>query len=139
MNKTSNRNLFLLAGTSGIVGTLCYVTAITVPMNQNVTYVIAMAWHILSIIFVYSLVRYIALTHDGFLNQLAAIFACLAFTLVAAMLSIQLAVGLGTDATIANASWSQQEFLSMIKRSVRLVDMGLSKTPKPSFGKKGDT
>lgn len=125
LNRPATRNLFLLAGVSGIVGTCCYVLAITVPMNQTVSFVVAMAWPILSIIFVFGLVRFIALTDAGFSNQLAGIFAYLAFALVAAMMSIQFAIELGTGTNIANSSANQQELLGMIKRSVRLVDMGL--------------
>jgi len=125
LNKNSSRNLFVLSGVSGVVGTCCYVIAITVSMNRTVSYIVAMGWPILSIIFVFGLVRFIALTCDGFSNQLAGVFAYLAFALVAAMMSIQFAIDLGLDTYISNSSPNQAELLSMIKRSLRLVDMGL--------------
>jgi hypothetical protein len=109
----------------GVIGTCCYVIAITVSMNPTLSYVVAMGWPILSIIFVFGLIRFIALTYDGFSNQLAGIFAYIAFGLVAAMISIQSAIELGFNTYITNSSSNQQEFLSIFKHTLRLVDMGL--------------
>ena len=120
-----NGRLFVLGGTSGIVGTLSYVLAITVSLNPTMTYVLAMGWPILSIVFVFSLFRFIELTKASVANQFAFVFACLAFTLVAAMMSIQLGVKIGIEEYIAKSSKSQQELLELIRRSMRLVDMGL--------------
>jgi hypothetical protein len=63
--------LFVVGGISGILGTLCYVIAITVPLNPIATYVLAMAWPILLIVFVFSLYRFIALDNQSATNQLA--------------------------------------------------------------------
>lgn len=51
MNSDQDPRLFIVGGISGIVGTLCYVLAITVSLGQIGTFIFAMAWPILSIIF----------------------------------------------------------------------------------------
>lgn len=53
MNNDHTPRLFIMGGISGIVGTLCYVVASMVSMSRTGTYVLAMAWPILSIIFVF--------------------------------------------------------------------------------------
>ena len=125
LNNSSSRNLFLFSGVSGVVGTCCYIVAITVSMNPTVSYLVAMFWPILSIIFVFGLIHFNALTYDGFPNQLAGVFAYLAFGLVAAMISIQFAIELGIKTYTTNLSSNQRELLTMVKPSLRLVDMGL--------------
>ena len=91
MDVHCNPRLFVLGEITGIAGTVCYVIAIVVSLNPPATYVLAMAWPLFSILFVFSLYRFIALDAQGATNQLAFVFACLAFTLVASMMSIQLA------------------------------------------------
>ncbi len=82
--------LFILGGASGIVGTSCYVMAIALPLNIKLAFLLAMIWPILSIIFVFSLFQFINLHKKLVPNYLAFIFACLAFTLLAVMVSSQL-------------------------------------------------
>lgn len=125
MNTNQDARHFSFGGISGIVGTLCYVIAITVPLGQTGTYIFAMAWPILSIVFVFSLFRFIGLHGQSTSNQLAFIFACLAFALVAVMMSSQLAVKAGIQEYIESSSTSQQELLQLMRRSIRLVDMGI--------------
>lgn len=120
-----NKSLFVFGGLSGIVGTLCYVAAIAIPMSNKATFAVAICWPLLSIVFAFSLFRYIAVSSNSASNQFAFLMACHAFTLVAAMLAIQLAVRSGIEEQLANASPEQQELLQQIKRSVRLVDMGI--------------
>lgn len=52
MNSDQDPRLFILGGICGTVGTRCYVVAIAVPLCQTGTYIFAMAWPILSIVFV---------------------------------------------------------------------------------------
>ena len=125
MNVSQDFRLFVFGAVSGIVGTVSYVIAVTVPLNPIPTYVLAMTWPILSIVFVFSLYRFIEIEKQSATNQLAFVFACLAFTLVAGMMSIQLGVRIGMQEYIAKAAKDQQELLEMVRRSVRLVDMGL--------------
>jgi hypothetical protein len=122
---TANRRLCVLGGISGIVGTLCYVIGITMSFSPALTYAVVMAWPVLSIVFVFALNRYVALEKDTASNQLAFIFACLGFTLVASMMSVQLAVTIGMDSSITKEAGSQQELLTTVKHSMRWVDMGI--------------
>ena len=85
----------------------------------------AMSWPILSIVFVFSLYRYIAIHKQSAYNQLALLMACLAFAMVAMMISIQLSVRFGINEYISNSSNSEQEMLRVMQNSIRLVDMGL--------------
>ncbi len=125
MSSHEYSRLFIVGGLCGIAGTVCYVIAITVPLPQIATYVFAMAWPILSIVFVYSLFRCIGLEKQSATNELAFVFACLAFALVAAMMSSQLAVRAGIQEYIERSPANEQEFLQLIRRSIRLVDMGI--------------
>jgi hypothetical protein len=121
---TGNKNLYRWGAISGIAGTVCYIAAIAIPFHPTARYLIAMAWPVLSIIFAYSIYRYIANERPTASNQLSFVFACLGFTLVASMLSVQMATGLATDDFIA-ASPDKKEQLQLIHRTIRYVDMGI--------------
>ncbi len=125
MNNDHTPHLFIVGGIAGIVGTLCYVIASMVPMSRVGTYVLAMAWPILSTIFVFSLFRFVGHSKPSAANHLAFLFASLAFVLVAAMMSAQLAVKTGMEEYIQNATRNAQETLELARTSIRLVDMGL--------------
>ncbi len=116
--------LYVLGGLCGVVGTLCYFIASTVPMGTALEYAFIMSWPVLSVIFLFSLTQYIAIDRQSPASQLAFAFGSLAFAMVAGMISIQLAVKLGIEEYIANAP-QNEEFLKLIRRSTRLVDMGL--------------
>jgi hypothetical protein len=124
MTLIHSSRLFVLGGASGIVGTLCYIITAVVPLGQTLTYTLAMAWPVLSVIFAFSLCEYIKIDRHSSANQLAFVFAALGFAMVAAMISIQLAVRTGIEEHAANSP-ENQEFLKLIRRSIRLVDMGL--------------
>jgi hypothetical protein len=125
MNTAGNASLYMLGGVSGIVGTVSYVAAISVSPGVMGTYILAMTWPILSIVFIYALYRFIGTENQSAANQLAFLFGCLAFTLVAGMISIQLAVRIGIGEYMATSPAGQSELLEVSKRAVRLVDMGL--------------
>jgi hypothetical protein len=116
---------FILGGVSGIAGTLFYILVIVLPMPIKIAFVLAMSWPILSIIFVFALFQFINLDKQLVTNYLALIFACLAFTLLAVMISSQLAVVAGTDEFLRNSPPIEHENLQLIKSSIRLVDMGI--------------
>lgn len=125
MNNVHNSRLYLLGGISGILGTLSYLAAILVSLDPPSTFAVAMAWPVLSIIFAFSLYRLIGERKQAAANHLAFVFTCLGFTLVAGMLSIQLSVGVGIEEFAAKSATGQREALDLIRRSLRLVDMGL--------------
>ncbi len=123
-NEHQNR-LFILGGASGIVGTICYIIAGFVSLEPSLGYAVAMAWPILSIVFLFSLCQFLDPERRNTASQLAFVFGSLAFTLVAAMLSAQLAVKLGVDEYAAQSSQIQPELFKILRRSLRLVDLGL--------------
>ena len=125
MKRPNPNRLFVIGGISGIFGTLCYVVAITVSMNPVLSYSLAMAWPVFSIIFVLSLYRFISLGTQTFANQLAFLFACLAFTLLVAMISIQFAIGIGINEQLTNLAMNQHASLELMRSALRFVDMGL--------------
>jgi hypothetical protein len=120
-----HKQLLILGGSSGIVGTLCYICAAAFDMTTQATFLLAMAWPILSIVFLFSLFRFFDDHKKQMTNYLAFIFGCLAFTLVAAMMSTQLSVVAGTDEYINSATANDQALLKTIRKSQRLVDLGI--------------
>ena len=125
MNNQQNPRLFILGGMSGITGTICYIVAITFTLSPPVTFLVAMAWPVLSIVFGYSLYRYIALQKQSASNQLAFVLGCLALAMVAMMISIQLAVKTGIEEHITKTLNGEQEVLKLMKYSLRWVDLGV--------------
>lgn len=125
MNTDHHPRLFVFGGLGGIVGTLCYIAAITVPMGVVGTLIFSMAWPVLSIVFASSLFRFIGHERQSATNQLAFVFACLAFVLVAAMMSSQLAVVAGMQEYAEHSLTGEPDLLRLMQRSTRLVDMGI--------------
>jgi len=123
-NRHDLSSLAVAGGLCGIVGTLCYVAGAFLPLPDRVGYGVVMLWPVLSVIFAFALYRVIAAERDGPWNQLAFVFACLAFATVAAMISVQLAVRLGMAEVVATAPSSDVAF-GTLRRGLRLVDMGL--------------
>lgn len=124
MEKERQFRLFIWGGICGIIGTSLYVIAIVAPMPNIMAYALVMAWPLLSIIFVYSLYKFIAFVDQNVFNQLAFLMACLAFTILSIMISSQLAVKFGVEEYIA-ASKSDEEILFVIRKALRLIDMGI--------------
>lgn len=114
----------VLGGIAGVVGTTCYILTNVIPLNHIASYFLAMAWPLLSLLFVFSLFRYIAIDRQTVANQLAFLFACLGFTLVACMISVQLAVRWGMEEHIPRAG-ENTEIYTIILQSIRLVDHGI--------------
>lgn len=114
----------MLGGASGITGTFCYITAIAIPLDRISQYITAMAWPVLSVIFVYSIYRYISIEWQTAANQLSLLFASLGFSMVTCMLSVQLAVEIGMEDLIAITPDKAEE-LKIIKHSLRFVDQGI--------------
>jgi hypothetical protein len=117
--------LFILGGLSGILGTLSYVVAIAVPLDATLTYLLAMSWPLFSIIFIFSLYQFVAIEKEGTANRLAFIFGCLAFALVAVMMSAQLAVKIGMQEYIQATPQPDRDLLRQMEHPIRLVDMGI--------------
>lgn len=125
MEAGDNRRLAVTGGTCGIAGTLFYILAVAVPMPGWLSYLLGMGWPILSIVFAYCLYRLIAVHNDGIMNRLAFLFACIGFSVVATMISVQFAIRTGMAEFMSATIPGEDNLLGIIKRSVRLVDMGM--------------
>jgi len=125
MNRFESPKLFILGGVSGVVGTVSYIVAITASLPWNVSFLLVIAWPVLSIIFAYALLHYIRLEKDSPAIQLSFLMACLGFTLLAAMASAQLAVHSGIDTITADVAHTGDTTVDLIRGSMRLIDMGI--------------
>jgi hypothetical protein len=114
-----------IGGICGIAGTACYLAAAFIELPDRLTFAVAMLWPILSLVFAYGLYRWIGSERRSILNDVGFLFAAIAFTLVAAMLSIQLAVGTGAERYLLGLRTAQRGLSDNIQNMVRLVDMGL--------------
>jgi len=122
-----NRRLWMVSGIAGMIGVLCYILAILLPWPEtqagtSSSLLVVSAWPILSIIYSYGLYHYIAVQHDCTTNRLAFVFAVVAFTTVLAMIIVQLAVGAGWPEVTRGLD---EQTAGMLKRGLRLIDMGL--------------
>jgi len=84
----------------------------------------AMSWPILSIIFAYSLYLYVSHDCPSIANRLSFVFAALGFTVLACMISIQLAVKFGTEEYLINTP-GKEEQMKLMRHSLRFVDLGI--------------
>jgi len=125
MKTNQNPDLFIVGGLCGVIGTISYIIAITFPFSPTVSFLLAMAWPILSIIFASSAYEYISIQNQSISNQLAFIFTCIAFILVSIMISIQLVVRAGMEESIINASSIEKDTLLLISYSLRWIDLGV--------------
>ncbi len=124
MERPLKPNELIIGGTSGITGTVLYVLTGFMTFNHTLLYILGMAWPILSIIFVFSIYKYIAYENQSTANKLSFVFATLGFTIVACMISVQLAVRWGIDEYISITP-EKEELLDLIRKITRLVDHGL--------------
>ena len=125
MKANQNPNLYIVGGVCGIVGTISYIIAITFPFSPTVSFLLAMAWPIFTIIFAFSAYKYISIQKQSFSNQLAFIFTIIAFILVSIMISIQLVVRAGMEESIISASATDKDTLLLISNSFRWIDLGV--------------
>ncbi|MBS1517345.1 MAG: hypothetical protein JSS91_04590 [Bacteroidetes bacterium] len=127
MNKIKEENISSLkkfGGLCGITGTVLYILTNFLPLGHISLYALAMLWPLLSIIFVYSIYSFLSYEKQSAANRIAFLFAVLGFTLVACMISVQLAVRWGIEENIS-ASPESKQLYSVILGSVRLVDHGI--------------
>ncbi len=125
MNDRSLHKLATAGGISGVIGTLCYILAIAVPFGDRLAYTVIMLWPILSIVFAYALCRLIGATRESAVNQLAFVFAALAFSAVAGMISVQMAVRMGIAEYVGAAPPADAALHRTILDSARLIDHGM--------------
>ncbi len=125
MKTNLNSDFYIIGGICGILGTINYILAIMISLPSVVSFLLAISWPIFSLIFAYSVYKYIAIHKQSIKNQLALIFTYTAFILVSIMISIQLVVKSGLEESIINTSGSEKETLSLILSSLRWVDLGV--------------
>lgn len=124
MNNKEENLLFIIGGVCGVGGTILYIIVIMISFSAPVAFSLAILWPLLSIVYAYALYRLIAQEREGTLNRLSFILACLGFTVVAEMLSIQLALGFGFE-ELRSAPGADPEFWRSVHRALRFVDLGL--------------
>ena len=125
MRTNTNSKFYVTGGICGIIGVICYILAISLPVSPKFGFLLALAWPIFSIVFAYSVYKFIAHSYQSIYNQLAFLFVTIAFVLVSIMISIQLVVKTGMQDSIDNASGSELTDLELIANSLRWVDLGV--------------
>jgi hypothetical protein len=122
-----NRTLWVGSGIAGVVSVACYILAIALPwpetqLGTSTALMVVSGWPILSIIYSYGLYSFVAAERDSTANRLAYVFAVTAFTIVLAMIVVQLAV----DAGMAEITKGLDEPTSKaLRRGLRMIDLGL--------------
>lgn len=123
----SNPRLWYGGGIAGALSVCAYLAAIVIPwpetqLGTSVALAVVSLFPILGIVSCYALCSFIAAEREMAANRIAFVFAVAGFSTLLAMLLVQVAVtsGIsemtqGLDAATAKA----------LKRSLRLVDMGL--------------
>lgn len=124
MNKEDSNNLFIIGGGCGIASIILYIMVTMISFPPTLTFFLAILWPLLGIFYAYALYRLIAMEREGALNRLSFILACLGFTIVAEMLSIQLAVGIGLE-EFKSAANADPDFWRSVHRALKFVDLGL--------------
>jgi hypothetical protein len=123
----SDRKLWVRGGIAGMLGIASYIIAITVPwpetqLGASTALVVASAWPILSIVYIYSLYSFVAAEHESTANRLALLFATAGFTTVLAMLVVQLAIAAGLGEITRGLD---EPSAAALRRGLRLIDHGL--------------
>jgi len=125
MKTNQNPDFFTIGGVCGIIGTISYIIAITFTFSPALSFLLAMAWPILSIIFAFSVYKYISIQKQSISNQLAFIFTVIAFVLVSIMISVQIIVRAGMEESIISATGSKKDTLLLVSSSLRWIDLGV--------------
>jgi len=105
----------------------CYISAIALPwpetqLGTSTGLVVVSAWPILSIVYSYGLYSFVAAESESTANRLSLVFAVAAFTIVLAMIVVQLAVGAGMREI---GQGLDEQTTTALRRGLRMVDLGL--------------
>jgi hypothetical protein len=125
MNEKLMGNQLLFGGICGILGTASYILIVSTGFSPPLTFTLAMTWPVLSIIYSYILFRYIDSVRPGIANHLAFLFACIAFTMVALMLAIQIILKAGIDQQAEGLGELAVRELTELKYTLRWIDLGI--------------
>lgn len=120
------KRLLILGGISGIISTVSYAAAVTLPVNDlRIGLVLGMIWAILGIGYAYALYTLVGNERPGVANRFAFLLAVIGFSIVASMISVQLAVRTGIAGYTSEGGMQNGEMWIQLRRMIRLVDMGL--------------
>ncbi len=125
MNNKQNYQQLLIGSICGIIGTISYIIAIMFQLKPAFGFLLVSIWPITSIIFAYSIYKYIAISNQSTSNQLAFLFTTIAFVLVYIMLSVQIGLKAGIGEAIALANGNEKETLTLILSSTEWVHLGI--------------
>ena len=125
MENNQISKLLLLGGILGIIGTISYILAVSIPAPPSVSFLLVTIWPISAIISGFTFYKYVAYTKQSFTNQLTFLFAVIAFVLVYIMVSVQIGLKTGIGDSITNASGNEKEILSLILASTQWVHLGI--------------
>ena len=125
MSTQTHPNFYVNGGICGIVGVLCYILAISLPVSPTISFVLALAWPILCIVFAFAIYKFVARNYQSIYNQLAFLFVTIAFVMVSLMISIQVVVRTGMQDSISNSEASDENVMELIANSLRWVDLGV--------------
>lgn len=119
--------LWIGSGIAGVAGVACYILAIAIPwpstqLGTSTSLIVVSAWPILSIVYTYGLCSFVAAERDSAANRLAFVLSVAAFTMVLAMIVVQLAVGASIGEITRELDVPAARAL---KRGLNMVDLGL--------------
>lgn len=125
MNHTADRRLLITGGISGIISIMAYVIVTVAPLTPTFAFLLAMLWPLLSIVYAYALYSFIATEREGSANRIGFVLAVAAFSMVAMMISVQLAVKIGMAEYRVSATADEIAVAPFMTDAIRLVDLGL--------------
>lgn len=123
-NKQVSKEL-LLGSILAIIGTVCYILAISVPVSPSIGFILVSIWPISAIVASFAFYKYVSLTKQSFSNQLSFLFAVIAFVLVYIMAAIQIGLKSGLGDTISNSTGREKEVLTLILNSSQWIHLGI--------------
>ena len=125
MSQKQNSRQLLIGSTCGILGTISYIVAITFQVTPAFGFLLITIWSMASIIFAFSIYKYIAIDKQSISNQLAFLFTIISFVLVYIMLSIQIGLKTGINDVIERTSNSEKRLLMLILSSTDWIHLGI--------------
>ena len=125
---TNNRSSTSLSGVFGVAAVACYVTGAVVelPLPDGISLLIFFGFPAFGIVAWYLLRDVLSTENSSTVGDLALIFAAAGFTLLTAMVMVQMAARIGIAGLQLEAtSDTKASDLALILKGVRFVDFGL--------------
>jgi len=125
MKNNQTYQLLLFGSVLSVIGTICYIIAVTLTVPAHIGFLLVTIWPISAIIFAFAIYKYIKIKRQSIFNQLALLFTVIAFVLVYIMLSIQIGLNVGIGDAINNANSNEKEILTLIVNSTQWIHLGI--------------